>query len=390
MRTPALLATGTKVRIASKIRFAEVVLASVVLLACNSCGGPSAPPARTPPGAEKDSNATPKPFRVALITNGPLTDFGFNQAHKESLDAAKELLGDKIDVKSIGDVPETGDAERMMRRLIDDGTNLIIAASFGYQDSTVKLAAEFPNVKFLQAWGFKPSANLGTYSSKMYEAWYAMGIVAGKMSKTGKLGIVAAHPIPPMKWQINAYVLGARSVNPKITASVAFINHWFDPGLATDAAESLVGQGCDVLCGVLDNSVAVAKTAEKRGVMLIGHNTDLSSFAPKACLVGTRWLWGKLYADSIQAMLQGTWKGTDGDINGGFNRGYVGITDFNPSVPAEVRQAAENAIAKIKSGEIMVYRGPIKDNKGKIVVAKEQTLTHEKIMGMDWFVEGIR
>ncbi|MBI4468275.1 MAG: BMP family ABC transporter substrate-binding protein, partial [Acidobacteria bacterium] len=244
--------------------------------------------------------------------------------------------------------------------------------------------------RFLQAWGFKPSANLGTYSSKMYEAWYAMGIVAGKMSKTGNLGIVAAHPIPPMKWQINAYVLGARSVNPKITASVAFINHWFDPGLATDAAESLVGQGCDVLCGVLDNSVAVAKTAERRQVMLIGHNTDLSSFAPKACLVGTRWLWGRLYADCIQAMLEGTWKGTDGDINGGFNRGYIGITDFNPSVPPEVRRAAETAIARIKSGQLMVYRGPITDNKGKIVVAKDQTLTHEQIMGMDWFVEGVR
>jgi len=354
-----------------------------------ACGGAS-----TPPGDKSSSGSTagaaPDRFRVALITNGPLSDYGFNQAHKESLDAAKALLGDRVDARSIGDVPETGDAERIMRRLIADGSELIIAASFGYQDTSVRLATEFPDVKFLQAWGFKPSTNLGTYSSKMYEAWYVMGIVASKMSKTGKLGVVAAHPIPPMKWQINAYVLGARSVNPKVTAAVAFINHWFDPGLATDAAESLVGQGCDVLCGVLDNSVAVAKTAENRKVMLIGHNTDLSTFAPTACLVGTRWQWGGLYADAIEKMLHGTWQGTEGDLHGGFKEGYVGITDFNPRVPVDVRQAAEAAIAKIKTGEIVIYRGPIKDNKGNVVVPDGEVLTHEQVMGMDWFVEGIR
>ncbi len=363
-------------------------LVSIVAVAFSvACSG-STPPASST-GAAKEPVAV-KPLRVALIANGPLTDFGFNQAHKESLDAAKAILGDKIEIKSIGDVPETGDAERMMRRLIDDGTNVIIATSFGYQDTSVKLAAEFPNVKFMQAWGFKPSANLGTFSSKMYESWYVMGVVAGKMSKTGKLGIVAAHPIPPMKWQINAYMLGARSVNPKITASVAFINHWFDPGLATDAAESLVGQGCDVLTGVLDNSVAVAKVAEKREVMLIGHNTDLSSFAPTAYLAGTRWLWGQLYADALQKILAGSWEGTDGDLNGGLAKGYVGITNLADRLPVDVKTLAEATLEKIKSGELVVYRGPIKDNKGSVVVAKDQALTHEQIMGINWFVEGIR
>lgn len=369
---------------------AQATLSAAFLFSIASCGNPSSPPKENTENKQVAPAAEKKAFKVALITNGPLTDFGFNQAHKESLEAAKALLGDKIEAKSIGDVPETGDAERILRRLVDDRTDLIIAASFGYQDTTVKLAREFPRTKFLQAWGFRPSANLGTFSSRMYEAWYVMGIVAGKMTKTGKLGIVAAHPIPPMKWQINAYVLGARSVNPKIKASVAFINHWFDPGLATDAAESLVGQGCDVLCGVLDNSVAVARVAEGRGVMLIGHNTDLSTFAPNACLVGTRWLWGHLYADSIKKMLDGSWKGTDGDANGGFAKGYVGITGFNQKVPPDVRKAAEDAIARIKSGELVVYRGPIKDNKGKIIVAKDQELTHEQVMGMDWLVEGIR
>lgn len=377
---------GEARRLAGRATVVAVLLTLASLT--GGCAGGTGPGAGA--GKAGAGSGANRPFKVALLTNGPLTDFGFNQAHKESLDQAKAVLGDRVDIRCVGDVPETGDAERIMRRLIDDGTNLIIAASFGYQDTTVKLAAEYPNVKFLQAWGFKPAANLGTYSSKMYEAWYVMGVVAARMTKTGKLGIVGAHPVPPIKWQIDAYVLGARSVNPKIVATVAFINHWFDPGLATDASESLIGQGCDVLTGVLDNSVAVAKTAERRHVMLIGHNTDLASFAPTACLVGTKWLWGPLYAHEIERMLAGTWKGTDGDVYGGFDKGYIGITEFSPRVPADVRQAAEKVLQQIKRGELAVYRGPIRDNRGRVVVPQGQTLTHERIMGVDWFVEGIR
>ena len=331
-----------------------------------------------------------KKFQVALITNGPLSDWGFNYAHDQAVKYAENVLGDKVKVGSLGNVPETGDAERIMRRLIDTGVNLIIAASFGYQDTSVKLAAEFPNVKFLQAWGFKPSANLGTYSSKMYEAWYAVGIVAGRMTKSNKLGIVAAHPVPPMKWQINAYVLGARSVNPKIMASVTFINHWFDPGLAAEASEALIANGCDVVCGVLDNSVAVAQVAQKRGIYLIGHNTDLLDFAPDVCLVGTRWQWGKLYANAVTRMIEGTWKGTDGDLNGGFKEGYVGITAFHTKVPASIQTEVLQVIQKIQNGEIYIYSGPIRDNKGNIVIKSGEKLSHEQVMGIEWLVEGIK
>ncbi|MFN7914559.1 MAG: BMP family ABC transporter substrate-binding protein [Vicinamibacterales bacterium] len=352
---------------------------ALALLAAVACSGTK----QAPPNDHK-------PFRVALIANGPLTDYGFNQAQKESLDDAKKLLGDRVDVQSVGDVPETGDAERIARRLIAERADLLIAASFGYQDTSVKLATEFPNLKILQAWGFKPAQNLGTYSSKMYEAWYVMGIVAGRMTKTGKLGIVAAHPIPPMRWQINAYVLGARSVNPNVTASVAFINHWFDPGLATEATETLINQGADVVTGILDNSVAVARTAERRNVMLIGHNADLSSFAPTAILVGTKWQWGRLYASAIEKILQGTWKGTDGDLNGGFREGYVGITGFGSRVPDDVKRQAEEAVARFTRGDLAVYRGPIKDNTGREVVPSGVELTHDQIMAIDWAVEGVR
>jgi basic membrane protein A and related proteins len=337
-------------------------------------------------GFSKDENR----FQVALITNGPLNDWGFNYAHYQGVEQVQKVLGDRVKIGAIGNVPETGDAERIMRRLIENGVDLIIAASFGYQDTTVKLANEFPKVKFLQAWGFKPAQNLGTYSSKMYQAWYVEGIVAGLMTKTNKLGIVAAHPIPPMKWQINAYVLGARSVNPSVTASVTFINSWFDPGLAAEATEALIGQGCDVVTGVLDNSVAVAQTAEKRGTMLIGHNADLSRFAPNVILGGTQWLWGKLYENAIGKMLTGNWVGTSGDLNGGFAEGYVGITGFGPRVSEEVRTRAMAAVQGFKQGALAVYRGPIKDNQGVVRVAEGQVLSHNEIMGMDWLVEGVR
>ncbi len=344
---------------------------------------------KSQPAKAQSTHTQSKTFSVALLTNGPVSDWGFNYAHDQGIKYAQKILGDQITTRTVENVPETGDAERIMRRLINEGTDLIIAASFGYQDTSVKLAQEFPNVKFLQAWGFKPSKNLGTYSSQMYQAWYVVGIVAGKMTKSNKLGIVAAHPIPPMKWQINAYVLGARSVNPKVTAHVTYINHWFDPGLATEASEALIAKGCDVLCGVLDNSVAVAQTAEKRGVYFIGHNADLRDFAPSVYLVGTRWMWGKLYVDVIRRMLQEAWDGRSGDIYGGFKEGYVGITPFSALVPHEVQKFANEFIQRFKEGKFHVYSGPIRDNTGKIVVKKGQTLSHAQIMQMNWLVEGI-
>lgn len=366
-----------------RVRVAALVVALFSFLGV-SCSKPEAvaPPADTAP-------QTRPAFRVALLTNGPVTDSGFNQAHAEAMDQVRKKLGTEVDIKVIGSVPETGDAERIMRRLIEDRIDLIVAASFGYQDTTVKLATENPNVKFLQAWGFKPSGNLGTYSSKMYEAWYVEGIVAGRMTKSNRLGVVAAHPIPPMKWQINAFVKGARSVNPKVEARVTFINHWFDPALATAAADALISQGCDVITGVLDNSVAVAQTAQKRKTYLIGHNTDLSKFAPDVTLSGTSWLWGKLYEDAIRSMRDGTWKPNQ-DLHGGFKEGYVGITGFGRMVPEPVRQEAEAAIAALRNGTLNVYAGPMRDNKGKEVVPSGKVLSHGEVMGMDWFIEGVR
>ncbi|MDT4953704.1 MAG: basic rane protein [Acidobacteriota bacterium] len=365
----------------------SLLVTLAVLLASSACKQLGQPPQQK--ASSDDSNRSGSQLQIAFITNGPVSDFGYNYTHNEGRLALEQSLGDSVKTIVVESIPETADAERVMERLINTGVNVIVATSFGYQDATLSVASRHPEVRFLQAWGFKYAPNVGSYSAKMYEVWYLMGIVAGHMTKTNKLGIVAAHPVPPMKWQINAYVLGARSVNPNITATVTFINDWYDPVLSSQAAEALINQGHDVVCGVLDNSVGVARAAEKRGTWFIGHNADLSKFAPTRQLVGTRWVWGNLYEDEVRMMLENKWKG-EMDMAGGLRSGYVGITDFSPSVPEEVRQEVLVAQRRIINGEINVYAGPIRDNTGHETVPAGKTLTHEETMAMDWLVEGVR
>jgi basic membrane protein A len=336
-------------------------------------------------GFDRDEKRT----QIAFLTNGPVSDSGYNYAHNEGRLALERDLGQHIKTGVLENIPETADAERIMERLIDSGVKVIVATSFGYQDATIAVARRHPDIKFLQAWGFKHEPNVGTYSARMYEAWYLMGIVAGRMTKTNKLGIVAAHPIPPMKWQIDAYLIGARSVNPNVTATVTFINHWFDPVLASQATDALVNQGHDVVCGVLDNSVGVAQAAEKRNTWLIAHNADLSKFAPTRQLTGTQWLWGKLYEDEVNQMLNGTWQG-GADLAGGLREGYVGITNFSSNVPDELKQEVSAAQVRLASGSLAVYAGPIRDNTNKERVPAGTTLTHDQVMAIDWLVEGVR
>ncbi|MFY9621484.1 MAG: BMP family ABC transporter substrate-binding protein [Pyrinomonadaceae bacterium] len=365
----------------------SLLTALVALSATNSCKPRSdqSDPGNPFLGFSRSEKRT----QVAFLTNGPVSDSGYNYAIKEGQVALDQALGGSLKTGVLESIPETADAERVMERLIESGVKVIVATSFGYQDATLAAARRHPDVKFLQAWGFKYQPNVGSYSVKMYEAWYLMGIVAGRMTKTNQLGIVAAHPIPPMKWQINAYVLGARSVNPKVTATVTFINHWFDPVLASQATDALINQNHDVVCGVLDNSVGVAQAAEKRGVWLIAHNADLSKFAPTRQLAGTHWLWGKLFEDEIRKMLDGTWKGGT-DRFGGLQDGYVGTTNLSADVPDEVKQIVTATRERITSGSLQIFSGPIVDNLGRERVPAGSALSHNQVMAIDWLVEGVR
>lgn len=364
-----------------------LLTALVALSIFNSCVRYDQPNSDSP--SSLGFSRSEKRTQVAFLTNGPLSDSGYNQAIKEGQIALDQALGNSIKTGVLESIPETADAERVMERLIDSGVKVIVATSFGYQDPTLAVARRHPDVKFLQAWGFRYAPNVGSYSAKMYEAWYLMGLIAGRMTKTNKLGIVAAHPIPPMKWQINAYVLGARTVNPRVSATVTFINHWFDPVLASQATEALINQGHDVVCGVLDNSVGVAQAAEKRGAWLIAHNADLSKFAPTRQLAGTHWLWGKLFADEISKMLNQSWTGGS-DRNGGLREGYVGTTEFSPNIPDDLVHKVIETREQLVSGSLQVFAGPISDNTGKERVPAGTSLSHEQVMAIDWLIEGVR
>jgi basic membrane protein A and related proteins len=370
----------------SAILIALVFVLLVVLSASSACQKTDQRPERVTTSAGFDPSE--KRLQIAFLTNGPVSDSGYNYSHNEGRLALEQRYGNRIKTGVLENIPETADAAPVMERVINAGAKVIVTTSFGYQDATIAVASRHPDVRFLQAWGFKYAPNVGTYSAKMYEAWYLMGIVGGRMTKTNKLGIVAAHPIPPMKWQIDAYVLGARSVNPNVTATVTFINHWFDPVLASQATEALINQGHDVVCGILDNSVGVAQAAERRHTWLIGHNADLSKFAPTMQLVGTRWLWGQLYQDEIGRMLDGNWQGGT-DRAGGLHESYVGLTDFSAAVPQTVQQEVAEARDRISSGAFAVYTGPIRDNTGQERVPAGKTLPHNEIMAIDWLVEGV-
>ena len=219
--------------------------------------------------------------QAAFLTNGPASDWGYNQTHNEGRLFAERALEGKIKTGLLENVPETADAGRTMERLIDSGVDIVVATSFGYQDSSVDTAQKHPDVKFLQVWGFKHAPNLGTYSAKMYEPWYLMGIVAARMTKSGQLGVVAAHPIPPMKWQINAYAPGSAVGEARREGYRDIYQPLVRPGPGLQATEALINQGHDVVCGVLDNSVGVAQAAERRGAWLMGHNTPIFPRSPR-------------------------------------------------------------------------------------------------------------
>jgi basic membrane protein A and related proteins len=365
---------------------ASLLITLVVLVVLVSCQSAEDQP--TGHNSFLGFDRSEKRTQIAFLTNGPVSDSGYNYAHNEGRLALEREFGTQIRTGVLENIPETADAERIMEQLINSGVKVIVTTSFGYQDATLAVARRHPEIKLLQAWGFEHAPNVGSYSARMYEAWYLMGVVAGRTTKTNKLGIIAAHPIPPMNWQINAYVLGARSVNSSVTATVTFINHWFDPVLASQATEALVNQGHDVVCGVLDNSVGVAQAAEKRGTWLIAHNADLIKFAPTRQLAGTQWLWGKLYADEIRSILAGSWTGGN-DLTGGLREGYVG-THFSPSVPEPIKQEVAGIRDRIISGSLAVYAGPVWDNTGQERIPSGTTLTHDQIMKMNWLVEGVR
>ena len=328
-----------------------------------------------------------EPFKVGFVYVGPVSDAGWTFQHELGRRAVDAAYGDKVKTTFVESVPEGADAERVIRQLATDGHELIFTTSFGYMNPTIKVASQFPKVKFEHATGYKRAANVSTYSARFYEGRYIVGVLAGRTSKSGVIGYVPAFPIPEVLQGVNALMLGARSVNPKFEAKVVWTSSWFDPGKERAAADTLIGQGADIVTNHTDSS-AVIQAAEEKGAFSLGYDSDMRKFGPKTNLTSVLTNWNDYYIARVKAAMDGSWTSTD--TWGGIKEGMIQIAPFNPSVPEAVVAEVKTVQAKIADGSLKPFTGPIKDQTGKDRVAGGQSLADKDILEMNWFVEGVQ
>ncbi len=326
-------------------------------------------------------------LRVAFVYVSPVGDAGWTFQHELGRRALDAAMGAAVRTSFVENVEEGADAERVIRKLAADGNDLIFTTSFGYMNPTLKVAGSFPGKKFEHATGYKRSVNLATYSARFYEGRYAAGVLAGRMSKSGIFGYVAAFPIPEVLQGINAFTLGARSVNPKATTKVVWTSSWFDPGKERAAADTLIAGGADVVTHHTD-STAVAQAAEEKGVFSIAYNSDQSKYGPKTCLSAITHDWSAYYIRRVKAVLDGSWKSID--TWGGVKEGMTKLAPFNAAVPEAVRKEVAGVMAAIGAGTRKPFAGPLADQDGKIKVPAGQAMADKDIAEMKWFVDGVQ
>ena len=339
------------------------------------------------------AKAAPAPMTVGFIFVGPKTDFGYNQSHAEGAAVIAKLPGVKIRQEEM--VPETSAVQKTMESMINlDGATVLFPTSFGYFDPHIlKEAVKYPKVTFLHCGGMyqegKTPTNVGSYFGYIDEAQYVAGIVAGLTTKSNKLGFIAAKPIPQVLRNINSYTLGAKSVNPKITTSVIFTGDWSMPVKEAEAANSLIDQGVDVLTMHVDSPKVIVETAERRGVFVTGYHVNQSGLAPKGYLTGAEWNWGKVYTDYVEWIQGG--KPWPHLLRGGLKEGFVKVSPYGKAVSAAAKKKADAAKAKFMAGTMVIYKGPLKDNTGKVVIpaGTEEKQTDIALEKMDYLVEGV-
>jgi len=352
------------------------------LLACAKQEEPKKPeaPAAAAPAPK------PEPLKVAFVYVGPVGDAGWTFAHDLGRKYAESKYGDRIKTTFVEKVPEGPDAERVIRDLVAQGNKVIFATSFGFGDAMEKVAKDFPDVYFEHATGYKTAPNLRVYEGRFYEDAYLAGIVAGEMTKTNVIGFVGSFPIPEVLRNINAYTLGAQSVNPKVKTKVVWVSTWFDPPKETEAAQSLINQGADVLLQNTD-STAVLQTAEKNGKFAFGWDSDMSAFAPKAHLGSARLNWGLYYDKAIGDVLNKTWK--TGDTKWGIKEGLPEFVSLATFIPDSTKKKVEVAKEGMKAGTVAVFQGPLLDNTGKEVLAKGVVADDKWNGAVNFYVKGV-
>ena len=368
---------------------ALTALAAAALMGCGKKEDAAPAPAAAPV-AEAPAKAAP--LKIAFLYVSPIGDGGWTYQHELGRRAIQEKFGDQIETSFVESVPESADSERVMRDMVGQGNQLIFATSFGYQEFVQKVAADAPEAKLEHATGYKTAANVAVYDTKTFEGAYLAGIVAGGMSKTKTIGVVASVPIPEVLRNINSFVLGAQSVDPSIKAKVVWVNEWFSPPKESEAATSLINGGVDVLYQNT-NSPAVLKTAEERGVRAFGKDGDMSAFAPKAHLGSAVIDWTPYYAQVTQKMLDGQWQ--TGAFWWGVKEGAIDLLKIADDVPQDIQDKVAKARAGLKDGSLAVWTGPVRDNSASNNGSGEQKLSAGQIgdeaflKGINFFVKGI-
>jgi basic membrane protein A len=364
----------------TKRKLVHTTLAVTLALAIAGCSKKEEPASKAAEPVKAEQ------LKVGFIYVGPVGDAGWTFAHDNGRKHIEQKFGDKIKTTFVEKVPEGADAERVIRDLVSQGNKLIFATSFGFGDAMEKVAKDHPDVKFEHATGYKTSDNLRVYEAKFYEDAYLAGVVAGTMTKTNTLGFVGSFPIPEVLRNINAFTLGARSVNPKVVTKVVWVNTWFDPPKESEAAQALINQKADVLLQNTD-STAVLQTAEKNGKYAFGWDSDMSAFAPKAHLASAVVNWGPYYEKAVNDVLAGTWK--TADTKWGTKEGANDLIKINSVVPESAKKHVEDTKAGLKAGTFAVFRGPLKDNSGKIVLEKDVVADDAWKGKINFYVEGV-
>ena len=292
-----------------------------------------------------------EPFKVGFVYVGPIGDHGWTYMHDKGRQAVEKAFGDDVETVYVEGVKYGPDSERVIRNMAQEGVDMIFATSFGYMDPMMKVAKEFPNVKFEHATGYKTAPNMSAYSSRFYEGRYIQGVIAGHMSKKGKAGYIASFPIPEVIRGINAFYLGATSVNPDFDIDIVWVNTWYDPGKEADAAKVLMSEGADIITQHTD-SPAPLQAAEGMGVMGFGQASDQIKFAPKAQLTAILDVWDSYYIERVKAAMNGTW--TESNTWGGMDTGMVQMADYT-NMPVDIALIAQRLEDDILSGKFKPF-----------------------------------
>jgi basic membrane protein A and related proteins len=351
-----------------------VLVALLLALVAVSCGGD-----------DGDAGGDGEAFKVGFIYIGPPGDAGWTFEHDEARKFVEAELGDEVETTFLDSVPEANSAPAI-DQLVSQGNKMIFATSFGYGDTVIQKARQNPEVVFEHATGFQRADNVATYFVQHWEPSYLLGIIAGRMTKSNRLGYVGSFPIPEVIRDVNSFTLGAQSVNPDVRVNMVFINTWFDPPKEKQAAKGLIDAGADVLFGIED-SPSVLQEAAANGVHAATWNSDMSRFGPDAFLSAVVLNWGEHYVQRVEAAMDGSWESED--YWGTLEEGAVEIAPYGDAVPEDVRTEVDEKLEGFKDGSFNPFVGPIRDQEGTVRFEDGHEVTFEEFVAWDWFVEGV-